>query len=506
MDFLFDFNWISLFVLSIFALVFVVLKFLTKKIPWVYVVLISLAVGIGLGFLFKSEGNKYLVWVDMIGNIYVNIIKALVGPIILVSVFSSFVLLKNKKNIKTIGLKSVVWLLLSAVLAIVLSITLGVITNIGKGAKEIFDNVSSVSDSTVSAYKGLSKSFDEVITNLFPSNIITDFGNNNVVAIIVVAIALALGFIAVASKSDDKKINVFKDFILALKKILFKILEFVISLTPYAVLCLVAVSASKIFSSIDSMLQLLLLVGLIYLTSIIHTYGLNGLLVRFVAKLNPIRFFKKTFGVQATAFTTQSSVGTLPVTTNTLIKNVGVKGEVADFTAPLGTTIGMPGCTCIWPILLVLFYINAMGISYGVGDYIVLGVLALLLSLGSAGVPGIAIVSAVGLFQALNLPVAIVILFIPINSISDMIRTLDNVSTATVATAIVARQTNNLDDDIFNDRAEYQEPTLDDSIDSLEGVVETKEEEKTFNCCGSDFLDKEDNNEEEVIRLVEEEV
>ena len=169
----------------------------------------------------------------------------------------------------------------------------------------------------------------------------------------------------------------------------------------------------------------------------------------------------------------------------------------------------MPGCTCIWPILLVLFYINATGISWGVGDYIVLGVLALLLSLGSAGVPGIAIVSAVGLFQALNLPVAIVILFIPINSISDMIRTLDNVSTATVVTAIVARQTNNINDEIFNDREEYKEPVSEDSIDSYEGVEvkEEKVEEKSFGCCGSDFLDKEDNpDEEEVIRLVEEDV
>lgn len=544
MDFLFDFNWISLFALGIFILVFILLKFLTKKIPWVYVVLISLVLGVGLGFLFKSENNTYLTWVNMIGNIYVNIIKLLVGPIILISVFTSFIQLKNKKNIKTIGIKSVVWLLLSAALAVILSITLGLVTHIGRGAGEIFSDVSSVSESTVSAYQGLSKSLDEVITNLFPSNIVSDFLNNNVVAIIIIAIALALGYIAVLGGKDSKKVTVIKDISLALKKILFKVLEFVVSLTPYAVLCLVSVSASKIFTNIDSMLQLLLLVGLIYLTSIIHTYGLNGLLVKFVAKLNPIKFFKKTFGVQATAFTTQSSVGTLPVTTATLTKQVGIKEEVTNFTAPLGTTIGMPGCTCIWPILLVIFYINATGVAWGVGDYIILGVLALLLSLGSAGVPGIAIVSAVGLFQALNLPVAIVILFIPINSISDMIRTLDNVSTATVASAIVARRTNNINDNIFNDLEEYVEPFEDtDSIDSLEGLPEIEkpkacggsnfleddfkeEPEEAGACCKpSDFLDKDEDEEivsgacckpsdfldkdeedEEVIRLVEEDV
>lgn len=503
MDFIFDFNWISILALTVFIFAFIILKLLTKKIPWIYVVLISLILGIGLGFLFKSENNEYLIWVSVIGNIYVNVIKALVAPIILVSVFASFVQLKNKKNIKTIGIKSVVWLLLSASLAIILSIVIGVTTNIGKGAGAIFD-LSSVSESTVDAYKGLSKSFDEVITNLFPSNLINDFANSNVVAIIIVAIAFALAFISVSAKEGEKKIAVFKDFVIAVKKVLYKILEFVVSLTPYAVLCLVAVSASKIFTNIDSMLQLLLLVGLIYLTSIIHTYGLNGILVKFVAKLNPIKFFKKTFGAQATAFTTQSSVGTLPVTTNTLIKNIGVKEEVANFTAPLGTTIGMPGCTCIWPILLVIFYVNAVGLSWGVGDYIILGLLALVLSLGSAGVPGIAIVSAVGLFSALNLPVAVVILFIPINSISDMIRTLDNVSTATVASVIVARQTDNLNDKIFNDEEEYSDETDYKTTDSLEGV-EIVEEKKPFgNCCGSNFLDEEEKD-EGVILLVEEE-
>ena len=235
MDYLFDINWISILGLSVFIFVFIILKLLSKKIPWIYVVLISLVLGVGLGFLFRSENNEYLIWINVIGNIYVNVIKALVAPIIVVSVFSSFVQLKNKNNIKTIGIKSVIWLLVSAIIAIALSIVVGVVTKIGKGAGSIFADLSSVSESTVSAYKGLSKSFDEVITNLFPSNFITDFQNSNIVAIIIIAVAFALAFIAVVAKEGDKKVQVFKDFVLAIKKILFKILEFIVSLTPYAV-------------------------------------------------------------------------------------------------------------------------------------------------------------------------------------------------------------------------------------------------------------------------------
>ena len=135
---------------------------------------------------------------------------------------------------------------------------------------------------------------------------------------------------------------------------------------------------------------------------------------------------------------------------STLHSRVGVSDEIANFTTPLGTTIGMPGCTCVWPVLLAIFYINAAGLNWGVGDYLILAVLTLLLSLGSAGVPGIAVVSAIAVFSAVDLPIAAVILLMPINTISDMIRTLNNVTTADVAATIVARQTGLLDDAVFN--------------------------------------------------------
>ena len=465
MDVFLEFNWISLFALSVVALLFVLLHFLSKKINWTFVILIALALGVGVGFLFRSADNSYLKWVGLIGNIYVNIITALVAPVILVSIISSFIALKNGNSIKTIGIRSVVWLLVSSLIAIVLSITVGTLVRLGTGAGSIFENISSVSENTVNAYSNLTKNFEDVILNLFPSNIISDLASNNVVAIIIIAVAFAVGYISVSKSSGEDKVVSFKNIINATKRIVYRILSFVIKLTPYAVLAIVSYSASKIFTNGDSILQLLILVGLIYAISIVHTFIANGLLVKFVAKLNPIKFFKKIFPAQVTAFTTQSSVGTLPVTIDSLKKS-GVSEEVANFTAPLGTTIGMPGCTCIWPILLAIFYVNAVGLNWGVGDYIVLGILTLLLSFGSAGVPGIAVVSSIALFSVLGLPISAVILIMPINTISDMIRTLDNVSTAATASVIVARKTNEIDDDIFNDIKKIDDGAIEEKIEA----------------------------------------
>ena len=465
MDALLDFNWISLFALSVVALLYVLLYFLSKKINWTFVILIALALGIGVGFLFKSEGNVYLTWVGLIGDIYIHIITALVAPVILVSIISSFITLKSKQSIKSIGLRSVFWLLISASTAILLSIIAGTVLKLGSGAQSIFTDINSVSQGTIDAYSGLKKSFKDVILNLFPSNVVSDIASNNVVRIIIIAIALAVGYISVSNSSGEDKVASFKNLISATKRIIYRVLSFVIKLTPYAVLAIISVSASKMFTSGDSIIQLLILVGLIYAIALIHTFVINGLFIKFAGKVNPIKFFKKIFPAQVTAFTTQSSVGTLPVTIKNL-EDAGVSEEVSNFTAPLGTTIGMPGCTCIWPVLLAIFYVNAVGLNWQVGDYVILAFLTLVLSFGSAGVPGIAVVSAIALFSVLDLPIAAVILLMPINTISDMIRTLDNVSTAASASIIVARRTNELNEKVFDDTEEKtnNDIIIDDSV------------------------------------------
>ncbi|WP_346907275.1 dicarboxylate/amino acid:cation symporter [Faecalicatena orotica] len=449
MDLLLSINWTALLVLAIALLLFKVLNYIAYKVNWTLVILSSLVMGAVLGILFSSKDNASLIWLELIGKIYVNIITALVAPVVLVSVISGFISLNNKEKMKSIGLKSVFWLLLSAAAAIALSMFFGIVTGIGKSGGAVFSDISSVTDSTLSSYEGMKTSFDQVLLSLFPANVIGDMASNNVTAIIIIAIAVAVSYVGVASEEGEEKVKGFRDLIEAVKKIIYRILAYVIDLTPYAVLCLVAGSAGKLFSDRTALIQLVLLVALIYFVSFLHTYGFNTILLKFYAKVSPVRFFQKIFDAQAVAFTTQSSVGSLPVTIEGLTKKVGVDEEVANFTAPLGTTIGMPGCTCIWPVLLVLFYVNAAGLDWGVGEYVILAFMTLVLSLGGAGVPGIGVVSAVALFSAMNLPVAAVVLLMPINNISDMARTLVNVTTANVAAAVVARGTDLLDDEIF---------------------------------------------------------
>ncbi len=447
-------HWMPYLALAVTLTAFAVLKILYKKLGWTPVILIALALGAGIGILFKSEGNAWLKWVDFIGSAYVRLLMLMVTPVIFLSIVSGFISLSGKANARKVGGRSVWWLMLQAAAAVVLSIAAGELTRIGAGAGSVFENLNGLNTETVSAYEGLRKPFDEVLMGLIPSNIASDIAGSNVPAIIISGVAVAAAYLAVARKQGEEKVAPFAAFVEAARKIVFKILRVLIHQTPYAVLCLIAGSASKLLSNWNNMLALLALMALIYAVCIIHTLLVGGLIVRFAGKLSPVRFFRKFFPAQVTAFTTQSSVGTLPVTVKTLKDGVGVSEEVANFTSSLGTTIGMPGCTCIWPILLVLFFVHATGMAWGAVDYIRLAIVALLLSVGSAGVPGIAVVSAIGLFGALGLPVGAVILMQPINTVSDMIRTTNNVTSAGIAAAAVARENSLIDDEVFRNKAE----------------------------------------------------
>lgn len=450
MSALLSINWMSFLVLDIVLLAFAFVRFLeVKGVDWTLRMLIALAIGAVIGIVFASEGNRYMTWVDLIGDIYIQVITLLVAPVILISIVSGFISLGDKDSVKSIGLKSVFWLLVQSGLAILLSFAVGELTRVGSSAASVFEGIGSVSAGAIAAYEATTESFSDVILGLFPSNIAGDIVSNNVTGIIMVALAVAIGYISVAHVKGEEAVLPFKKVVDALKDIIFTVTRFIVHLTPYAVLALIAGSASSIFTNKDAIVQLLLLVVEIYAVCLVFTYVVGGALVAWQAKLSPVRFFKKIFPAQVTAFTTQASVGTLPVTIENLTDRVGVSHRIADFTAPLGATIGMPGCTGVWPILLAVFFINATGLAWTPGDYVVLLLVCWFLSIGSAGVPGIAVVSAIALFNAVGLPIAAVILLIPINTISDMVRTLTNVSSAAIASAIVARKTGDLDDKVF---------------------------------------------------------
>ena len=210
----------------------------------------------------------------------------------------------------------------------------------------------------------------------------------------------------------------------------------------------------------------------------LDTWAINAVLIKVFAGLSPIKFFRKILPAQIVGFSTQSSAGTLPISTGILIREIGVDPKVTNFTTPLGTTIGMPGCAGIWPILVAIYGIHGLGINYGVGDYALLVVVSLFVSLGTAGVPGTATITTASVLTAVGLPLELIVLIIPISAIADTGRTATNITGAMVATAIVGRQEKSLNDNIFNGTEVYEADLSENNSEKRKGeeVLDTEPE------------------------------
>ncbi|MFO6451159.1 MULTISPECIES: dicarboxylate/amino acid:cation symporter [unclassified Aeromicrobium] len=420
----------------------------------------ALVVGAAVGVVFRDHVD----YLAPLGRIYINLLLAIVAPLVIVSILSSVTSLGSTAKLRTIGLSSTVWLLGMNLIAILLTLGLTLELGIGKNADLETAGVDTRS------LDEIQRPFAEVFIGFFPTNIVKDVSENNIIPIIVFTLLVAVATAVVAERSP-KTVAPFLNLVEAGRVIIYKAVGYVIALTPYAVLVLTAGAASSAVGRRDQLLSLLGLLVVGYVACFVHTFVVNAVILRSAAHVSPLAFFRKIFPAQSTAFTTQSSAGTLPVTTTVLTQRVGVPSDVAGFTAPLGTTIGMPGCAGIWPIMLAVYAINGLGLSYGLADYALLVVLCLLVSIGTAGVPGTATIVATTVLTAAGLPLEVVILTLPISAIVDMARTMTNVTAAAVAATVVARRVGRLDDDVFAGRKEAVVPHEASAKERLEAAV-----------------------------------
>ena len=439
-------DWLSAAALAVVLGLFIIIYFLQKKkLDFTIIILCSLAAGVVVGSIFSGHTS----WVMPIGKIYVSTLNAIVSPLIIVSILSSITSLGSTAQLKGIGARSIFWLLITTLLAILLSLGLGLTFGIGSNSYLSLNGIDAQS------FQSKVVPFSQVLVGFFPRNVINDIAEENIIPMILFAVLIAVSYVLVANKNRDK-VAIFKSFVEAVKEIIFKAVDFIISLTPYAVLALIATATGNGISRSGIMWSLLVLLIVSFLAFALDTWIINAVLLKVFAKLSPIKFFRKILPAQVVGFSTQSSAGTLPISTGILIRKIGVDPKVANFTAPLGTTIGMPGCAGIWPILIAIYGIHGLGINYGIKDYAILVVISLFVSLGTAGVPGTATITTASVLTAVGLPLELIVLIIPISAIADTGRTATNITGAMVASAIVGRQEHSLNDNIFNDIETYE--------------------------------------------------
>ena len=408
--------------LAVTVVLFAVIYYLDYKkgVDFGLLTLLATVFGIAVGLGF---GNHF-TYVEIFGRIYTNVLTALVVPMLLFSIIASITNLSESIHLKKIGGKSIFYLILNTAIASTITVIVAVILNVGDGfAYKVADGYQKVEVPSVV----------DTIVNLFPSNFATNWSEGQIIPIVVFAIIIALSYNAISK--DNESVKPFKAFIDAGNQVIGQAIDWIIGFTPYAVLSFLARAVGR--SSVAELLPLLSTLVLSYILCAVQSFGVEGLLVKFVAKLSPIRFFKGIAPAQYVAL-------------RQLKEALGVDADVASFTAGLGANVGMPACAGIWPALTAVFSVHMLGYHYGIAQYAFLILITLVVSVGTVGVPGTATITSTAVFAALGLPIELVVVFAPISTIVDMARTMTNVTGAATAAVITAATEGLVDEEVYN--------------------------------------------------------
>jgi len=288
-------------------------------------------------------------------------------------------------------------------------------------------------------------SLAEVFIDLFPTNPIQAMADGNMLQIIIFA---GLFGIALTLSGDPGKrlLGFFGD----LNSVIMRLVMLLMSVAPYGVFCLIA----KVFAlqGFGAMLPLLQYFFLVLGVLVLHALVTYSSLLRMLAGVNPIVFFRKMRNPIALAFSTASSNATLPITLKTVEHKLGVKNSIASFTIPLGATVNMDG-TAIMQGVATGFIAQAYGIDLLPIDYLMVVVTATLASIGTAGVPGVGLIMLAMVLRQVNLPVEGIALVLGVDRLLDMVRTAVNVTGDASVSCIVAASEGELSREILRDEA-----------------------------------------------------
>ncbi|WP_368235844.1 dicarboxylate/amino acid:cation symporter [Clostridium perfringens] len=386
-----------------------------------FATLTALTLGVVLGIIFKEN----VLFLDTVGKAYMSLIKMIVVPLVVTSLITSIVRLENLDTLKSIGLKTFTVLLGTTGAAAFIGIIVASSLKLGQGLRFI-----GAENFKAREIPGFSK----VLIDMLPSNPLAAIVENKIIPIVIFSMFIAIALV-IEDNTNKEKAKPFKDFILSAYDIVLRITKMVLRIIPYGVFALIATAAAK--NGMDTLMSLIWVILAVYIAAFLQFLFVYTPLISFVARMNPLKFFKEIFPAQVVAFTSQSSYGTLPVTIKSLVEGVGVSENIASFVAPLGSTIGLNGCGGFYPAIVAIFAANVFNVELTIYSYILIVLTAIISSIGIAGVPGSATMSTTVMLAALGLPIEALAMVIAVDSIIDMIRTATNVTGASVAALVV---------------------------------------------------------------------
>ena len=407
-------------------------------------ILLWMLAGLVLGSLINAFAHDVAFIQDyfvhglfhVLGAIFINLLKMLVVPLVTFSLICGVCGIGDIKKLGRIGIKAFLLFMLTTASAITLAICVSIVVAPGKD----FD----LTTVEYSDYEAPSAPpLTQVFIDLVPSNPVAAYAEGNMLQIILFTILFAVCVLMVGERGR----GIIKGAE-QMNEVMMKLVNVVMSIAPYGVFALMAKTFS--LQGLGLILPMISYFGVVIFVLLLHASGTLMMLLKFVGRVSPLRFLKKMRGVQVFAFSTASSNATIPVTLRAVEKRLGVDNSTASFVVPFGATINMDG-TAIMQGVATIFIANVYGIELTMMGYLTVIGMAVLASIGTAGVPGVGLIMLAMVFAQVGLPVEGIALIMGVDRLLDMMRTAVNVTGDAVITTIVARGEDNISLAIFND-------------------------------------------------------
>ena len=393
-----------------------------KKLSLAVQIFIALGLGIlaGLAFLAANRADLAVSYVKPFGTIFLNLIKFIVVPIVLSSIIVGVISMKDIRKVGSVGGKTVLYYMTTTAFAIAIGL---VMANVFKGFFQILET-------TDLTYEVASQTnFMDTLVGIFPSNIINPMLNANMLQVIVIALLFGFGIILAGEKGAP-----LAQVITSLSDVSMVIMELILKLSPIGVFCLITPVVAENGPKILGSLAMVLLTA--YISYALHAIVVYSTTVKVLGKVSPLTFFKTMAPAMAFAFSSASSVGTLPLNLECTQK-LGAKKDVASFVLPLGATINMDG-TAIYQGVCSVFIAACFGIDLTLSQMMTIVLTATLASIGTAGVPGSGMIMLAMVLQSVGLPVEGIALVAGVDRIFDMGRTVVNITGDAACSVIVS--------------------------------------------------------------------
>ncbi|MGN0213529.1 MAG: dicarboxylate/amino acid:cation symporter [Muribaculaceae bacterium] len=369
-------------------------------------ILISLVVACAVGFAMQDHVAVADAYIKPFGTIFLNLLKFIVVPLVMFSIISGIMEMQDVKKVGRLGIRALVYFMFTTIVAVTLGL---VVSTLMKGYFPVIEL-----NADPNATEVVKLTFIDQIVNFFPKNILEPIYSMSMMQVIVIAVLFGVAIVHVGEKG-----KALRDVVVSLNAVVTKILSYILALSPVGVFCMlmpvVAVNGPKVLGSYA------VLIGADYLCFLLHALLVYAVCVALLARINPLRFFREMAPAMLFAYSSDSSVATLPYTMQ-CTERLGVKKDLGSFVLSLGATINMDG-VAIYLGVTSVFIATCCGIDLNMQQYLAIAMSATIASIGTPGVPGGSLALMAMVFASAGIPIEGVAVAAGIDRIVDMART-----------------------------------------------------------------------------------